>query len=299
MYTSSIPRLLLLITLVALFSSCDVYNMEPYENEYFVEGFLVAGEPFNRVQLSKTAAFDEEYTKSDSRVCGADVTIFRLDSDGNRADSYILSESGTGYYTVDGELIPQPRQTYELEVITPDQVTLRAFTTVPDTFRIVRFEENSAVYLSDEQIEVTLSRSWFPGRQNMFIFETRALAPDDYPMTPYYHTNNSSNRSARQRQTSKILSEANFVRNHDETVTIRYPWSEISWFGPSRVTIHAIDDNVYDYYRSQYVQAGGSTLIPGQVEHTITNVKGGRGLFGSLSSVTFEIYVENPEPLDE
>ena len=291
MYRFVIIYLLLLLFFAA---SCEVYTQDRFEEEYFVEAFMVAGEAFGGVGLSKTAAFDEEYSKSESQVGGAEGTIFKLDQDGNRIKAYVLYESSAGSYLPEEILIPRPRRSYELDMVTEDQHIIRAWTTIPDTFRVAKIVRDSVIYRSDEQVQVKLTRSWFPGRQNIFIFDTQALAPDSYHMTPYYYTDDESNRTARRRIRSRITTEGNFEQNHDGTMILNYPWLEISWFGPSQITIHAIDDNVYDYYRSQYVQSRDVSLGPGQIENVISNVEGGRGLLGGLASVSFTIYVDYP-----
>ena len=47
-----------------------------------------------------------------------------------------------------------------------------------------------------------------------------------------------------------------------------------------------IDQNLYDYIRSESVQLGGSTLSPGEIQNVLTPIIGGVGIFGSMSRDT-------------
>ena len=39
----------------------------------------------------------------------------------------------------------------------------------------------------------------------------------------------------------------------------------IIFYGPNRIFANALDDNLYDYIRSQSIQQGGSTFSPGEI----------------------------------
>ena len=53
----------------------------------------------------------------------------------------------------------------------------------------------------------------------------------------------------------------------------------------------AVDDNLFDFIRSQSVQQGGSTLAPGEIPNVLDHIEGGTGIFGSLARVSHETFV--------
>ncbi len=278
-----------------MLNSCNLYPQDDFEEQYVVESYLIAGEMMEEVLLSKTLPFEEEYDFDENTVSGASVTVFELDEDSTRKNSIPYFDQGNGVYLPGEDVKVQPLRDYELEVITPSEDTLRAFTSVPDTFSVARNAAQEVTYQSEEQAEVDLTRSTFPGRQNIYIFSTVALEPDTYPMTPLYQTDDEKDREIAKQLRSNIISEGSYQVNDDGTITIKYPWLAVAWFGPNRVTVYALDDNTYDFFRSQDVQLGGNTQAPGQIENVITHVEGGTGLFGAMAGASFHIFVWPPE----
>ena len=94
---------------------------------------------------------------------------------------------------------------------------------------------------------------------------------------------------------SPILNEENYDVNPDGTLTIKYPWLAITFYGPNRIFANALDDNLYDYIRSQSIQQGGSTFSPGEIPNPLENVEGAHGVFGSYARISFDLFVLRPE----
>lgn len=276
------------------FAACEIYEQDSFTEEYYVEAYLIAGEPLEELRFSTTAPVDESYSFNKVAYKGADVTVYKLGENNERLETIPFYESRSGRYHPIEDFIVQPRKTYELNIVTQENKKVKASTTIPDTFSVSEIVRERAIYESSEKIQANITRSWYPDRQNVFIFSTEALKPEEYAMTPYYHSENSGTRSTNQWVRSEVINEGNFDINSDGTVSILYPWEIISWFGPSKATILALDTNVYDYYRSQDVQIGGSVQSPGQFDNVISNVEGGKGLFGGIAQTSFEIYVEPP-----
>lgn len=283
---------------ILILPGCEFYPQDEYEEQYFVESFLTAGETIDEVLLSTTAPFEEEYKFEDFAVSGAEIAIFELNDAGSRVRTIPMVDQGNGVYKAGVDVTARPLHNYELEVITPEDDTLRAFTTVPDTFSVARVVRDETVFQSDEQIEVDLTLSEYPGRQNIYIFSTLALDTANYPMTPLYHTDDKEQRDIAKQIRSNIVTEGNYDINDDNTLTLTYPWLAVAWFGPNRVTVYAIDDNTYDFFRSQDIQLGGNTQAPGQIENVITHVEGGTGLFGATAGASFNFYISPPADLN-
>ncbi len=58
---------------------------------------------------------------------------------------------------------------------------------------------------------------------------------------------------------------------------------------------NALDDNLYDYIRSQSIQQGGSTFSPGEIPNPLEHVVGAHGTFGSYARISFDLFVLRPE----
>ncbi len=121
--------------------------------------------------------------------------------------------------------------------------------------------------------------------ENLTPFYAQLLEDSDTPEEDLFLFSNNS---------SGILNEGNFEPNDDGSITIQYPWVGIAFFGENQIVANTIDDNVYDFVRSQQVQLGGSTLSPGEIQNVIYHIDGGIGVFGSLASDTVKTTVRRP-----
>ncbi len=290
-----------------LLSGCDTSGPAPFEARYVVEAYLVAGELLAPVRLTHTTPIDATYDLSEVAVRGATVVIERIGPDGRVQARYHYAEypEQPGFYHPTGEAlraVVQPLHTYRLEVSIPEvdgAATLRATTTVPGAFRIVSSRADTVTY-QREEAAFTLTRSRYPGRtQSFYVFTVQAqrdtrtvadhtplyrqiiehageeLAPDDFHTT-----------------TSPILNGANYEEQGERTLTIELPWLAVAFYGPNRLRISVLDDNLYDFFRSQRVQQGGSTLAPGEIPNVIEHIEGGTGVFGSLARRSGNVYIQ-------
>lgn len=294
--------LLLLISFIAV-SCSDLYPQDEYEEMHVVESYLVAGRQLPHLRLSTTIEAGAHYDFDDTAVSDASVEV-RLLSGGPHSKveetfTYGLSEPGI-YNTVVPHTV-QPLRTYELSVTFPNSTEeIYAHTIVPDTFHIEEGVQDTIEYQSEGQLEITVSESSYPGRQNIFIFNAISLNPAAANLTPmykgFYEEGNEDpddlNKFAN--SSSRIFNEENFETNTDGSFTVQYPWMGFAFYEHNRLVANTVDDNVYDYVRSQSVQLGGSTLSPGEIQNVIYNMKGGIGIFGSVASDTTATYVKRP-----
>ena len=291
-----ISRKLTLFLPLLLLLSCDLYDQDEYVEQYFVESYLIEGESLPRVRLTTTATFDTAYIPSENAVSGATVLIHLLDEHAERTATYTYREPANNgvYISNQPQVRVQGRRTYELEITFSDSDDIiTAQTTVPSGFQLLRSDRDTVVYQSDEQLSATYSPSYYPGRQGYFIIAARALDPLNYPLTSFWEMADVEHSSLTLIN-SGIVNEENY-QIHDDELTVRFPWLGIAYYGPNELITYAIDDNVYDFYRSQSVQLGGSTLSPGEIPNIIYNIDGGIGLFGSMAGASVYVYVEQPE----
>lgn len=296
--------LLLFLFITAFIVSCDIYPQDDYEELYVVESYLVANRQLPQIRLSKTAPNDELYSFEILAINNALVEVRLLESGPKSAvmETFTYVNPDNGIYETDEIHQVQPLRTYELHISFANQPqTISAHTTVPDTFRVIGGVRDSIVYQSSEQLEITLSESSYPGRQNIFIFNALSQRPIPDNLTPLYFgffedsDNPQEDLILFSNNNSGIINESNFEVNPNGTVTIKYPWIGIAFYEENKIVANTIDDNIYDFVRSQQVQLGGSTLSPGEIQNVIYHVEGGIGVFGALASDTVTTYVKRPD----
>lgn len=287
----------------AILLSCDTYPQDDYEEHYVVEAYLVANRQLPHIRLTTTVPVDQVYTFDNAVVDNANIQVRLLETgNGSNAEqtfNYIWTDPGTYQLTTSHKVLP--KRTYELHITFPNSnKEISAYTVVPDTFKIMDGVKDTITYRSANQLEITVSESSYPGRQNIFIFNTISLSPELQNLTPLYLDFFNSGGSEADDLTllannnSGIINEGNFEINPDGSFTINYPWVGFSFFGDNLLVANTLDDNVYDFVRSQSVQLGGSTLSPGEIQNVIYNIKGGIGVFGSLASDTASTFLKRP-----
>lgn len=291
------------LTFFTLFwiQGCDLYPQDEYQEFHVVEAYLVANQTLPQVRLSRTLPVDVEYSFKETAVSEANVVIRILDEQGSVEEeiTYELQSRGVFVPETDVQVIPQKR--YELEVTFPNSDdVVRAQTLVPGSFETVEVASDTVEYQSEQQITVTTTRSSYPGRQSFFVFSIRSEDPTEEQMTPFYldtFNEDDEDLSVYALNSSGIINESNYEENPDNTLTLRVPWLAIAFYGENEIIANAIDDNLYDFLRSQEVQTGGgpSTLPPGEIQNIIYNVEGGIGIFGSMATTSNTVFVRRPE----
>jgi hypothetical protein len=271
----------------------DIYKQDGYVEEYVVEIFLIADHPFPQLRLSRTAPIHEAYDFTERAVNDASAVIHELDAAGNRITQIMYRQSAEPgiYDPVSADQTVKSGTRYRLEIADlPDpDAFISSETFVPQSFEIVQSNRDSLMYQGPVQFEIIMTRGEYPGRQNIYVFTTEALDTVNYPLTPLYAE--FADEENFQLVSSPALNEGNYSINPDGTITLRLPWLMIAYLGPNRISAYAIDDNIFDFYRSAEVQLGGSTLSPGQIENVINHIDGGIGIFGGMAGVRLDIYV--------
>ena len=284
-------------------AGCDLYGQDDYVEQYVVESYLIAQKPMPEVRLSTTAPFDENYYFDERAVLGAEVLIHRYDEQGNRERTFEYTEIERGIYMPQPQELSvpvQPRRTYRLEITMPrdNNHRITAETSVPDTFSVREVIRDKAYYQSSDQLEFRITRNRSNNRQNYFIYATESLDPAEENLTPFWR-DAADNIDELVRIRTTIVNEENFDLNPDGTLTLRMPWIGIAFYGRNIISTYSIDDNAYDFFRSQATQTGGGagTLSPGEIQNIIYNMDGGIGLFGSMSVLNIEAEVLRPPNL--
>lgn len=287
-----------LLTVLVFLASCELYNKGDYKEYYVVESYLQAGDRLPLVRLSKTAPIDAEYSFEEYAVSGADVVIHSLNADSSIAETYEYIQQSDGVYSPSLDVNVQDEQLYQLSVETENNDSIKATTYVPGNFETVNEVQDRYVYQSEEQIEIiTTPSSYITNRQTYYIFNVNVLNPDSTNLTPFYQNLVEEEDNEIENYTinsSGIINEKNYERNQNGNIELRVPWLAIAFFETNYVIVNALDNNMYDFLRSQNVQTGGSTLSPGEIQNVHYNITGAIGIFGSMTSDTNRVYVERP-----
>lgn len=302
---------LLLIALVVVTTGCDTTVASRHEEEPVVEAYLAAGSVLPRVRLTTTAAIDGVYDADRLGIRAADVRIARIDGDAASRWSvaYRAVADSAGIYAPTENRTVEPGATYRLDVALADGTTLDATTIVPGAFEIVSQSSPTVVYQGADQFETELTPSSYPGRDAIYIITIESLDPRTDRLTPFYldaiydiapgdpydpDTLDVDEIADFVKASSPPLNEANYRKMGEATLKPRLPWFSVVFYGPIRVQVSSIDDNLYDFIRFQNAQSGGSTLSPGEIPNILDGVNGGVGVFGSYTPVSSVIEVLEP-----
>jgi len=285
---SAFRFLLLSLITVLTFSSCSNYNQIDFEQELMVEAYLVNMQTLPNVRLSLTQPVFEFYSFEEAAYSEAQVFIDLLDEDGQVAQTfgYTLKEAGI-YSALNTTYRVEAGKSYTLRV-TSTEGNLTASSTVPTSFISSTPNFSEVIYQGSEQFEVSVTATSTKNRQTSFIFTVIADSVFEANFTPFYASVFDADDSIEEFSviSSPIINEANYEIQPDGTILIRLPWISIAFYGQNTIIANSLDDNLFDFVRSQSVQLGGGALSPGEIQNIINRVEGGIGIFGSITSDT-------------
>lgn len=293
---------LLLLPAALLWGGCELLEAEPFESEIVVESYQIEGQPLGDVRLSRSVDIDTRFVFEEQAVRGADVRVARLDADDAVVEEVTYLEHSPGVYRPAPETPPtvEPLTTYRLRVSVPETgETLSARTLVPGAFEL-RSVSADTITFRDAQAQLTLTQSAYPGRQAVYLFSTEALDVEEANLTPFYRNifENNGDLDDLRIANSGLLNEANFDVADDGLISIDLPWLGIAFYGLNRIFVSAVDDNYFDFIRSQDAQQGGPGFSPGEIPNVIDRVEGGTGLFASLSQIEADLEIRCNDAVD-
>lgn len=285
--------------ILLIFAGCDLYEQNGYQEYYVVESYLVANDTLPQVRLSTTAPITEEYNFREQAITGANVEIHLLNTDSSIAEVYPYQQNTPGIYISTVPANVQDERLYKLQVTLANGDVITSITYVPRDFKTVNELQDSYIYQSQQQVEITATPSaYITGRQTYYIFTLNAVNPDISKLTPFYFyliDDQDNDIRSYYINSSGIINEGNYKRNSDGNILLKVPWLAFAFYDTNDVVANAIDNNMYDFLRSQDVQTGGIALSPGEIQNIRYNVKGGIGIFGSLASDTNRVMITKPQ----
>ena len=191
-----------------------------------------------------------------------------------------------------------PGARYRLDVVLESGERVTSTTTVPGTFSVLAVNSYVATY-EGEQIELTVSRSRYPGRQSYLVLTTQAFRSSYENATPITRRilDESDDLTPAELAvtSSPAINETTYQEEPGGPLVIPIPWLAIRFYGQHWIRVSAVDDNLYDFTRSHLVQQGGSTFLPGEVPNILDHVDGGTGVFGSYADVAVVVQVRESD----
>ncbi len=291
-----ITILLILIGILLAFTACSDYVSGPrYENEkYIVTGLLVKGQGItlqNPIVVGRTINVNGGNI-ANIAIDSAQVRIIDI-TDNNQ--SYPLSfdinyaELKLGYFDQSNQLIISAGHTYKLEAVIGSD-TLSAFTTVPDSIRVMDNEgysfQNVLPYhtMKYDLIDIdykTKIETFSPNNVNIFV-EYYCL--DEWDEVEYTISFGGITKPESEEEYENMLDGSPrkytdyfqykpVLENGHYTLSLGFTQLSYEFFGNYRVKVYAIDNNYYSYlYKPEGYRFGG--------------IKNGYGYFGSANGQT-------------
>ena len=301
-------HLLLSLVLVLTTAACDTTQPSIHESEPVVEAYLVAGEPFGQVRLTRTADLEGVYDIASLGLRGATVRVHELGPGGEiaRTIGYEAASDTVGMYRAVGTERVRASTSYRLDVRLADGGSVTGETFVPGAFEFTRQSDLEKVYQGADQFEVNVTASAYPGRQGIYVVSIRPLDPHPQNLTPFYldaiygikageafdpDTLDVTEIEDLYEASSPPVNESSWEPEADGTIRIRLPWFAVAFYGPVQVEFNAIDDNLFDFFRYFTAQQGGSTLSPGELPNILDSLEGGTGVFGSMARRSISIRI--------
>ncbi|PSQ96812.1 MAG: DUF4249 domain-containing protein [Bacteroidetes bacterium SW_9_63_38] len=288
MYSFRLPILCVLLP-AAVLAGCDTTATPPEDSQVVVESYQKANAPLDTVWLSRTVGAREAITPEEGAVENADVEIKNLDN-GNTTPYTETSTAGVYVPQASSPPTVTPQTSYQLQVETTDGQPVTSMTTVPDAFTLENVENTTTVFQNTtKQPSFVIdppraeSQQYEPARQNVYFFTVKVpsgTALDASELTPFYRASYDADEdslSSFRINSSGLLNQANFSSSGDQ-VRVDLPWIGVAFFGTNEVGINLVDDNYYDFLRSEAAQG---SVPPGEFPNVIEHVEGGTGIFAS------------------
>lgn len=292
--------ILLLLIVTPGLTGCNINSQHSDESQYVVEAYLVANQTLPSIRLSETQPAFASYSFQDGAVSNAIMEIHLLNESGSTEQTfpYELKEPGIYKPTIPHNVIPE--KSYELEISFPnDPAVITAQTIIPGTVEIQEGVVDTIDYQSSEEITLYTTPSYYPGRQSYFVFNFITEHPQSDNLTPFYKDqveNQDADISDFAKNSSGILNEQNYTKTDDGMLELNLPWIAIAFYGQNQIVVNALDDNIYDFYRSQSVQSGSDPFSRVNIQNVITHIDGAIGVFGSLATDSVDVYIRRSGP---
>ena len=294
----TINRILVLTSVIFLsyfLNSCEDKPPVDYTVEKYLEAYLIVDKPIEKIILMNSQPIDKKYSKDQAMIKDAEVKIL---SDNQE---YILSYKdgeNAGYYLPDASVTVKPETVYKIEIMTKDGVFLTAETKTPKRINAWVKAPKSEIYYPQDTLNLpkvdSLEIEWTPVEGTSF-FLIRTLCQDTLNYGKYLPvpTNEANRRcynlfSKNENAEPMYKNPTNWgLIANNKTATV---WLAFRWFGLHDVSVFNPDPNMLNWFINIYF-TGSSETNP-----LLNSVKGGFGVFGSASVLSYESFLYKNQP---
>lgn len=241
-------------------SPADPYN---YREEIVVKAILYAGEGIDSIKITRTVPLDQAYDYETAAVKNASV---KIQSETGEFTTLTYLPEKSGCYG-DSAFIIKPNTNYFLTIDIPGFEQITGQTTTPGDFTLLSQNKNSFSYTADAFGNDSLVVSWNEvANNNYYLVSTTYIGPDS-----------SAIETSKEEDTETGTKEELKTRAAFTTRTsFRMIGFLHKYFGSYRVTVTAMDKNLFDYIRTQ-------NQNDRRLNEPIFSVKKGIGYFASGS----------------
>lgn len=289
-HLNKIKSILILLVIGLGIYSCEDSAPLDYIPQYFVEAYLVVGEPINNIKLMRTQPLADSFIYKNSFI--TDAEIF-LKSENQLIQLIPHPDIFQGYYNPDTSVLVKPNTKYNIEIRLKDGKIITGETTTPGVIKwkrqlpqlifypidTLKLPANDTLKLAWEQVQGTI----------VYFIRVKSLDTLEYGKYLFPPTDEKNRRIVRpwERGNSAEYNEITrwgFIPNTETPVV----WNAIKWYGLNEVSILAPDYNFLRWFL-QYQRKG-------QIDPLLGSVNGAIGVFGSYSEIRTTTFVVKNQP---
>lgn len=266
-----------------LIGACEDSATLDFKEEYYVEGFLIVGEPVQDVRIQRTQSLTAPFQVANGKVTDATVRLFVGDASTPILLTYRADTTGVtigDYVALEDTVRAETR--YRLEVVFADGKRVEAETQTPKQIEwilpprpLVQFPPVSQPNLRPDSLRV----AWTPASPTAeYLIRTTCLDTLDYGVYLASPTAERNRRTWSETDEGTGRINARSVWSFLQATSTSTVWSAFKWYGRHEVALYAADVNFSNWFKL--------TTFLGAPEYNraFSNVRGdGRGIFGSAS----------------
>ncbi len=272
---------------LAALAACEDPIPDDYVKQYYVEGYMIAGDPIRYIKLMETQPITEDFNYENSFVRDAEVKIL---GDGQEFNLKIDPDGTDGYYYEDQSYIVKPETEYSLEITLPDGGLVTSTVNTPPATAWVRKVPVPLQYPKDT-LELAASEyiSWEAVPDyGFFILQIKCLDTLEYGKyldPPTEELNRRKEFFWTTETDFKEVTNTALIANTQTSVV----WPIFKWFGMHEVTCFVPDYHFLQWFKQMY--------FTGEYDYKLSNLEGPAiGTFCSASAIRDTTLLLKPYP---
>jgi hypothetical protein len=266
-------------------------EVEDYEPQAVLQGYLINGQPVDSIYLQWVAPLYGYYDVSAYGIAGAEMIVYPLS--GAQDTLHLASDAINAwiYRPANGEtLIPLSGETYRVEVSKPeDGIYLTSEALMPDSFACAFLSPLLAAGVdtldtltrNDPNLYIAWEEAAFAGGYNLNV---TCLEPEEFllPLDPDFNPDEDD------LEPEEIELTAFWPMRYDQ-FEMAVPWFLFNYEGWHRIEVQAITSEYYDYGLSIFRADAGMPI------ELASNINGGLGIFAALATNRYWVYMVRVE----